>query len=139
VISNPNFSDLVQLIGYFPNIHIETDLGTYPPHLLAAWCDACIAMLTSLGDEMLAAGKKVLFYDYYGIPSGLHDYEGYPIIARSYEDLSNRMRRILEHDDYMPAELHRKMLEEVFGVIPGQRSLDRLHTGMCLAYREATA
>lgn len=131
VLSNPQFTDLIQLISYLPNIHVETDLDTYTPYKLATWCDACIAMVTSLGDEMLASGKKVLFYDYYGMPSGLHDYEGFPVLVYSYEELSSRLRQIIEQNYFMDPQTHDRMLKQVFGAAPaGTTARLRLQQGL---------
>jgi hypothetical protein len=90
----PEMEGTMAIIHSSSNMGIEEDHEVYSPYKLAAIADAAIAVHTSLGDEMLAAGKPVLFYDYLGFPSAYFDYEGYPVIAYSYEELSERLRDI---------------------------------------------
>ena len=60
-----DFRGILDIVKNTKNISVETDLEHYNPNKMISIADAAIAMYTSLGDEMLALGKPVLFYDYF--------------------------------------------------------------------------
>jgi len=113
--THPEFVDLIDLIETLPNITIETDLETYTPAKMAALVDAALALYTSIGDEMLAAGKPVIFYDFFGFPTPFFAYEGYPVIVNNYTELEERMTRILTEGNVMDAQQFEQMRNRLYG------------------------
>jgi hypothetical protein len=84
------FSEVVAQIEVQPNCHIVKDYRRWTPFTSAAMCDITIAQHTSLGDEILALGKPVIFYDYIGFPSFILDY-GKEVLAYNFEDLLEKL------------------------------------------------
>lgn len=97
ILKNPNFIELINEIKKLPNIAFEEDLDTYSPYLMAHLCDACIALHTSLGDEILAAGKPVVFYDWFGYPTPFFNYKRKKIIAENQTELKKYIEEILQN------------------------------------------
>jgi len=94
--SSSYIADLVGAIDRMENIEIETDFETYNPYFLSEKVDITIACHTSLADELMAAGRKVVLYevsDYMGMN---FDYEGLPPVVRNYEGLRRRVRDFLD-------------------------------------------
>lgn len=92
------FSDIIKKIKKASNIYIITNYKKWTPYVCAATADIAIALHTSLGDEMLAAGKPVIFYDYSGFPSHFFKYNGFPVIAYSYNELVIKLRDAINDD-----------------------------------------
>lgn len=93
--SSPCIADLVREIGEVGNIEIELELEKISPYYIAEKADFTIACHTSLGDELLAAGRKVIFYDPTDHVETLFDYGGLPIFVKDYAGLKSWVARIL--------------------------------------------
>ena len=87
----PYFYKIVDSIEQTPNCVVIKDYELWTPFTSTAVCDITIAMHTSLGDEILALGKPVIFYDYFGFPSKVLDY-GPEVIAYTYDDLKRKLK-----------------------------------------------
>ena len=88
----PYFRDIVDQIEKTPNCEVVQDYQTWTPFTSASVADITIALHTSLGDEILAMGKPVIFYDLFGFPSKVLDY-GNKATAYSFEDLKEKLGR----------------------------------------------
>lgn len=95
-LENPHLADVVTRIARQGNIHIETELEKYLPAYMAAVADLGIALHTSLGDEMLASGKACLFYDRIGFLENLYDYDGFPVVVRTFDELATRVGKMID-------------------------------------------
>lgn len=95
-LENPHLVDVVARIASQGNIHIETELEKYLPAYMAAVADLGIALHTSLGDEMLASGKACLFYDRIGFLENLYDYDGFPVVVRTFDELAMRVGKMID-------------------------------------------
>lgn len=96
-LKNPHLSEVIGRIERQENIEFETALDRYTPAYMATIADLGVALHTSLGDEMLAAGRPCLFYDEIGFLDDLYDYDGFPVVVRSFEELSDRVGRMLDN------------------------------------------
>ena len=92
----PYFSEIKTRTKQTPNCMVVKDYEQWTPFTSSAISDIAVAMHTSLGDEMLALGKPVIFYDFFGFPSQIIDY-GSELIAHTYEDLIRKLERYF-HD-----------------------------------------
>ncbi len=89
----PYFKKVLTKVHSIPNIWIDDDYSEISKqYKLAAISDLVIAKHTSIGDELLAAGKRVIYHDY--IPnssscsaSSNFNYNGYNVYAHSYDHL----------------------------------------------------
>lgn len=95
-LENPQLADVVARIAHQANIHIETELNKYLPAYMAAVADLGIALHTSLGDEMLASGKACLFYDRIDFLGSLYDYDGFPVVVRSFDEMAMRVGKMID-------------------------------------------
>ena len=102
-----------------------------------SYADAAIALHTSLGDEMLAAGKPVLFYDYYGVPTPYFDYEGYPVIVYDYDELSNRLQDIID-GNFMDEKQFSEMRKRFYNDSFDGKIKERLHVHLMDIYRQCS-
>ncbi|MFC1743997.1 hypothetical protein ACFL35_08385 [Candidatus Riflebacteria bacterium] len=127
VLRHPEFSELVNLIENLPNICIETNLAYYSPYKMATLVDAAVAIHTSLGEEMLARGKQVIFYDFYaGLPTSFFDYEGAPIFAFNYQQLADKVDKIIKGHSLMPQEIFDNFRMRFFSSYPPGNVRDKL-------------
>ena len=89
-IKIPYFTEIKKQIEQTPNCLLIKDYKQWSPFNSVAVSDIAIALHTSLGDEMLALGKPVIFYDYFKFPSELLDY-GKEIMSHSIDDLKFKL------------------------------------------------
>jgi hypothetical protein len=115
VLENPEFSKLMNEIELLPNVAMETDLDFYTPEKMASIADAAVALHTNYGDEILATGKPVFFYDYIGIPTDWFDYEGHPVVVLDYEQLKKRVIRFVRGGGYMNEKSFTQMRKRFYG------------------------
>ena len=88
--------NIVERINQIGNIEIEMDLNVYNPYYLSEKADlTIIAIHTSLGDELLAAGREVIFYEISDVHETIFDYDCLPIMVKDYEGLREQVQRIL--------------------------------------------
>ncbi|GAB6037199.1 hypothetical protein JCM15519_17580 [Fundidesulfovibrio butyratiphilus] len=97
----PYFRDTLDRITKAPNIEISADYSQYNvSYDLAAVADSIIARHTSLGDEAIALGKPVLFYEVgLNCPrcvASVFDYDGHPVFFFTYEELRKQFQGVLE-------------------------------------------
>ncbi len=95
-INIPFFSDVVKYIDKTSNCTLVKDFEKWTPFTSVSVSDIAIAIQTSLGDEMLALGKPVIFYDYIGFPSTFLDY-GSEILAYTFEDVKLKLTSFFEN------------------------------------------
>ena len=90
------FSEIVKDIDKTSNCTLVKDYEKWTPFksvlILPLLC------ILHLGDEMLALGKPVIFYDYIGFPSKILDY-GPEYLAYTFEDLKLKLTSFLENPD----------------------------------------
>jgi hypothetical protein len=85
-VNNPYFSDIVVNIEKSPNCKLIKNYEEWTPVKVVSSTDITVALHTSLGDEILALGKPVIFYDYFRFPSELLDY-GSNVMSFTFFDL----------------------------------------------------
>jgi hypothetical protein len=88
-------SDIVEKINEIDNLSIELDYGKYNPYYIGEKVDLTIACHTSLCDELLAAGRKVILYEITDRLNTLFNYENLPIIAGNYPELKRHVENFL--------------------------------------------
>ncbi len=89
-------SDIVEEINKVDNMCIELDYVKYNPYYIGEKADLTIACHTSLCDELLAAGRKVIFYEITDRLNTLFNYENLPIIVSSYSELKKNVENFLK-------------------------------------------
>ena len=88
--------DLMEKIKQTNNLTIEMDLLKYDPYYITEKADLVIACHTSLCDELLAAGRKVIFYEISDRLKTLFDYEKLPIMVKDYEEMKYHIQNFLD-------------------------------------------
>jgi len=139
ITSHPEFYGLLDVINNMPNIRVETNISEYTPSKMIAIADAAIALYTSMGDEMLAVGKPVLFYDYFGMPSSYFDYENYPVIVNSYDELEYRVNKIVNEGYFMDSDLFDTMRNRLYGGISNKNIKSILNQHLESIYKKIAA
>ena len=97
-INIPYFSDVVSKLNKTTNCMIVKDFVKWTPFTSVSVSDIAIAMHTSLGDEMLALGKPVIFYNLFAFPSQIFDY-GPEVLAYTFKDLKLKLDSFFENPD----------------------------------------
>ena len=100
-ISIPFFKDVLNMINATSNVWIDEDYSKLNrQYKLASRSDLVIAKYTSIGDEVMALGKRVIYYDYF--PNSTHyfaseyfKYNNYNVYAYSYIQLEQMVQSIL--------------------------------------------
>jgi hypothetical protein len=100
-ISIPFFKDVLNTINATSNVWIDEDYSKLNrQYKLASRSDLVIAKYTSIGDEVMALGKRVIYYDYF--PNSTHyfaseyfKYNNYNVYAYSYIQLEQMVQSIL--------------------------------------------
>ena len=95
------FKNVLNKVNRIPNIWIDEDYSKLnKQYELVSRSDLIIAKPTSIGDEAMAAGKRVVYYDY--IPnssnyfaSGYFNYNNCNIFAYSYTQLKQMVQTIV--------------------------------------------
>lgn len=103
-------SDIVEKINSIENIDIELDLEKYNPYYIGEKADLTIACHTSLADELLAAGRKVIFYEISDYMEIYFDYDNLPIIVKDYKALKCHVQNFL-NGIYLNADTINKLKE----------------------------
>lgn len=93
---SPFISDIVEEIKSIDNMEIELDLKKYNPYYIGEKADLTIACHTSLADELLAAGRKVIFYEATDLMETLLTYDNLPIIVKDYDRLKKHIENFLD-------------------------------------------
>jgi hypothetical protein len=97
----PFFKDTLEQIDSIPNLSISTDYKSlYVQYKIASNAKLIIAKHTSIGDELIASGKPVIFHDFSpnsskGI-SGEYDYNQSDIFVFSYDELELRVKSVID-------------------------------------------
>ena len=105
--------DLVDRINRTENIKIELDLKKYNPYYLSQKADLTIACYTSLADELLAAGKPVIFYEGSDLMRTIFDYHHLPIIVSNYKELKYHVENFL-HGVYLNESVIKTLQEKYY-------------------------
>ena len=109
------FQEVYEEIQKLPNMDIQLEIsGGLSPEEIAASADAAIALYTSLGDELLATGTPVLFYDFFGMPTPVYNYNEYPVIVGRYAELEKRVKRMLMGEPFMSGEEWKGLYSEIY-------------------------
>ena len=106
----PYFKEVLAKVNGISNIWIDDDYSEMnKQYKLAAISDLAIAKHTSIGDELLAIGKKVIYHDY--IPNSTRsnassdfNYNGYNIFAHSYDDLERMVKIVVNGGELLTDE-----------------------------------
>ena len=119
----PYFKEIAAELLAQPNIVLANDYDRLDEsYRLAASADSIVARHTSLGDQCLAVGKPVIFYESLSNTDRcigwLYDYAPWPILAHSYEDLRSRFGKILELGDFLSGKEKRDLVAANYGGIP---------------------
>jgi len=114
---SPFIEDLVKEINSIDNIEIELDLKRYNPYFISEKADLTIACHTSLADELMAAGRKVIFYETTDLMETLLPYDHLPIIVTDYDELEYHVKNFLKGiylDDVTIKALQEKYYADCF-------------------------
>ncbi len=106
-------ADIVERINHIENINVELDLEKYNPYYISEKADLTIACHTSLADELLAAGRKVIFYEISDYMETYFDYDNLPIVVKDYEALQYHVQNFL-NGIYLNAERISKLRNEFY-------------------------
>lgn len=87
--------DIIDEISGIKNMSIEVDYTKYDPYFMGEKADLTIACHTSLCDELLAAGRKVIIYEITDRLDTLFNYNKLPIIVNNYESLRYHVRNFI--------------------------------------------
>ena len=106
----PYFKEVLAKVNRISNIWIDEDYSEIEKqYKLAAISDLAIIKHTSIGDELLAVGKKVIYYDF--IPnsssysaSSNFNYNGYNIFAHSYDHLEHMVKIVVDGGELLTDE-----------------------------------
>ena len=103
-----------------PNVVLDDDYNTLDKsYKIAAMTDFVVARYTSLCDQCLANKIPVLIFEPLanGEPTigAWHNYEPYPVLARTKDELFSRVSSIMCGDEFMPEFLFEKMQREYYG------------------------
>jgi hypothetical protein len=117
--ANPAFADIRQQVEMLPNISVsmryDKPLISYD---LAASSDSVIARYTSLGDQCLAVGKPLIYYDcaVNGGPlvRSLLDFDGHPVLISDRAILAERYSRLVSEGSLLPKEQQSAFLRRYF-------------------------
>jgi len=93
--NSPFIADIVNKIREIDNIDIELDLNKYNPSYIIEKADLTIACQTSLADELLAAGRKVIFYELSNYLNTIFNYNNLPIIVSNYDELAYHINNFI--------------------------------------------
>ena len=100
------FKDTLDKIKSIPNLSISTDYSS--PNIsyrLASKAKLIIAKHTSIGDELIASGKPVIFYDFSpNIRKGIceeFNYNKADIFVHSYEALESKVENIINENYFL--------------------------------------
>jgi len=97
-INIPFFPDVVKNIDKTSNCKLVKDYEKWTPFTSVSISDIAIALHTSLGDEMLALGKPVIFYDYLKFASEFFDY-GSEVISFNFDDVKLKLTSFIENPE----------------------------------------
>lgn len=137
---SPFISDIVEKINVIDNISIEYDIEKIDPYLIAEKADLTIACHTSLGDELLAAGRKVIFYEATDYLDTCFNYDNLPIIVKDYDDLRLQVEKCIS-GEYLNKEIIKEIQSRFYsdcydGKVKEriQYYLSELYDGCCENY-----
>nr|NQU90743.1 hypothetical protein [Bacteroidota bacterium] len=106
-------SDIVDEIKGIYNLEIELNLKRYNPYFLSEKADLTIACYTSLCDELLAADRKVIFYETTDFMNTVLNYDNLPIIVYDYPELKKHIENFLE-GRYLERSITERLKEEFY-------------------------
>ncbi len=105
--SIPFFDDILNKIRNMSNIWIDDDyFKPNKQYELASKSNLVIAKPTSIGDELIAVGKRVIYYDYF--PNSSHhfaseyfNYNNHNIFAFSFIQLQKMVQKVVNGEDLL--------------------------------------
>ena len=107
-------ADIVERINSIDNIATELNLEKYDPYYISEKADLTIACHTSLADELLAAGRKVIFYKVSDYMELYFNYDNLPIIVGDYDGLRHHVKNYLK-GIYLNEEIINKIKKKFYG------------------------
>jgi hypothetical protein len=136
------FKETYQRIEAMPNMGVHQNYGEYDlSYQLAAVADCVIAKHTSLADEALAAKIPVLIHDMFIQSTGICDYKfntaGLPIYVSSYEELSLKLREVLDGKSFFHGEKFEEKILQLYGDFFDGKVRQRLHEELRRIYEES--
>lgn len=136
--------EILNRINKIPNILIDNNFEKpYLQYEISSQADLIIAKHTSICDELIAIGKKVIFHDY--LPNSSYvikqefNYNNANIFANSYKDLESMVKNILGQNNLIS---DKKMLELKTIVNNGPADglvRERIMNQLNLLYKESKA
>ena len=103
----PFFKDVVSNINATSNIWVDDDYSEFnKQYKLASMSDLVIARYSSIGDEIMALGKRVIYYDYFTnsshyFASDYFNYNNLDVFAYSYIQLKRMTQAIINNDELL--------------------------------------
>lgn len=119
-MSMPYFRPLVDALTARANLRVDDDYSRKRrSYDLVNEVDLIVARYTTLGDEALARGVPVVFYEQTvtggGHQSGFCSFEDFPVYAFDFDALSNKVVAELAGKGTMPEDIARAMAERFYG------------------------
>jgi|GEM_PF-2216746 hypothetical protein len=139
----PSFKETYDIVASLPNMEINREYDQpNVSYMLTGAADLLVVRHTSIGDEALAAGIPVLFYDFTKnaekVISSLFDYEKHPVFVYSYQQLRNRVEKIIEKTEFMPEDEFEKMRKRFYGGEFNGTVKNKLHSWLMKIFVEQT-
>lgn len=135
----PTMHDIMRIIKIMPNIEFEVNNDEFSPSLMAAMADFAVGCHTSLLDEVMAIGKPAITYDFVGHPTGYFDYDDYPMIVTTYDELRSKVAKVLRGDSLMDPIQFAAMRRDYYSVDDcGISPRARLHTRLDAIYQDVS-
>lgn len=114
---SPYIKDIMERIVDADNVSVEMDLKRYNPYYLSEKADLTIACYTSLADELLAAGRPVIFYESSDYLETIFNYEHLPIIVYDFRGLKFHVENFFKGkclDEDMQTAMIRKYYSDCY-------------------------
>ena len=136
------FKEVYQRIKATPNMEVHQNYEEYDlSYKLAAVADCVIAKHTSLAEEALAAKIPVLVHDICGQSTGAFNKQfnpmELPIYVNSYEELSLKLREILNGESFFHGEKFEEKICQLYGNFFDGKVQYRAHEELRRIYEEA--
>tara|TARA_B100000787_G_scaffold170149_1_gene164380 strand:+ start:1720 stop:3630 length:1911 start_codon:yes stop_codon:yes gene_type:complete len=103
----PFFKDELKNVNKITNIWIDDDYSKLnKQYELASLSDLVIAKYTSIGDEIIAAGKRIIYHDFtpnssHFFASGYFNYNNHNVFAYSYDQLFQMVYKVVNGDELL--------------------------------------
>jgi hypothetical protein len=139
----PFFKDVLNKVNRISNIRVDIDYSSpNKQYELAAKSDLVIAKYTSIGDEVIASGKRTIYYDYFPnsshyFASEYYKYNNCNIFAYSYSHLEEMVQVVVNGGNFL-TDKELLELQKITNNIPADGNVkNRVMENLDIIYNEA--